>query len=467
MQKTSFFRALACVSLLFTSGCTTLSASGLFSHYSEVMGNSRQHVEMGEYDLALENLPNSPAGEVLDGFERGRLELLAGKNADSQNSFEISDAILVENSKQAMLRLSSGMNQAGSLLVNDSLIDYQPSDYELGFLHLYRSLNFLAQKDLTGALVEVRRANKVQENARKIREEELTEAESEATENGIDNQNLGVLLSRYPNAGAKLSEVQNGYLFYYSALLYEAEGNLNDAFIDYSRALAVAPKNVHIADALKRIARKQGRGSDLRSLEAKYGKFKKPGKDKGQVVILSEQNVVQSKKALRLPFSMWDENGQPANITVSLPYYPDLSVTPPRSIMLDGQSEKPLLLTNVSGMANAALGEQITSIAIRQIVRVLAKDRLRREISSHDTSGVANLLANVYNTVTEQADTRSWQTLPDSVGLFSDYIDAGKHNLDIGGQTVNIEVKPGRTTLVWLSRQGQNVVHWYGILGEL
>ncbi|WP_235869555.1 hypothetical protein [Veronia nyctiphanis] len=239
-------------------------------------------MKQGDFQTALDNLPETPSGNVLDGFERGRLQLLAGQYVESQASLEKADKQVVEKSRQAVLRLSSGADQVGSLLVNDSVIDYTPSDYELGFLHLYRALNFMATNDLTGALVEARRANKVQENARKLREAALEEAESEARNDGISDDNLGSVLSRYPSAGKKLAAVQNGYLFYLSALLYEAEGNLNDAYIDYTRALAVAPNNAFIADAAMRVARKQSRKSDLKRLEKKFGSFQRPAKTEGR-----------------------------------------------------------------------------------------------------------------------------------------------------------------------------------------
>lgn len=52
--------------------------------------------------------------------------------------------------------------------------------------------------------------------------------------------NLGSVLAQYPDAGKTLQAVQNGYLLYLSALLYEADNDLNSAYVDYRRALAVA-----------------------------------------------------------------------------------------------------------------------------------------------------------------------------------------------------------------------------------
>lgn len=62
--------------------------------------------------------------------------------------------------------MSSTATSVGSLAVNDNLNEYEPADYELGFLHLYLGLNYVRNNDLDGALVEMRRANQVQEAAK-------------------------------------------------------------------------------------------------------------------------------------------------------------------------------------------------------------------------------------------------------------------------------------------------------------
>ncbi len=195
----------------------------------------------GNYTQAIEALPESPAGDILDGMERGRVNFVAEQYTDSFAALQRADMAVKEQQRQASIQLSEGLNQAGALLTNDNMITYQPADYELGFMHLYLALNYIQQKDLEGALVEVRRANQVQEAARKLREAELGQAAQEAQRNEL-SQNLGAVLARYPDAGGeKLANVQNGYLFYLSGILYEADGDLNSAYIDYKRALAVAP----------------------------------------------------------------------------------------------------------------------------------------------------------------------------------------------------------------------------------
>ncbi|PMN88048.1 COG3014 family protein [Enterovibrio norvegicus] len=447
-------------------GCANLSVQTLFSHYSAALQSTHALAKQGEWNAALASLPDTPDSPILDGMERGRVAMLAGDQVVSEEALQTADAAAVEQQRAAVIQLSEGLNQVGSLLSNDNMLTYSPPDYELGFLHLYLMLDYLQKNDLEGALVEVRRANRVQEEARKLRESELEQTKNSVKQNGISD-NVGAILSRYPDAGKMLSSVQNGYLFYLSGLLYEAERNLNGAFIDYNRALAVEPDNAFVAKAAMRVAFKQGRQSELKLLEKQYGKYKKPSRSQAQLVIINEQGVVNARDAWRLPLWLFDSRGNPVSYSVSLPYYRSTSSAPQKALTIDGNAVIPAQLTDVNAMAQQSLNEAMPAIAVRQVLRVVAKNEVRKSLAEQDESGVGNLVASIFNALSDQPDTRSWQTLPQTAGVYSGFYAAGQHAVTADGKTINVTLNPGQTTLLWLSRQGGNVVHWQGNLGGI
>ncbi|MVD33273.1 hypothetical protein D6U54_19175, partial [Vibrio cholerae] len=229
-------RSLTLTSLLL-AGCANLTAGNLFSHYSAQNSDLYQSVAAGQYQQATQLLPDYVAGEVLDNLEKGRVYFLSQQYAESQQSLAAADLAVKQQQDRAIISVSSTATSVGSLAVNDNLNEYEPADYELGFLHLYLGLNYVRNNDLDGALVEMRRANQVQEAAKKRREQELSSAEQEMRSQGL-SPNLGSVLAQYPDAGKTLQAVQNGYLLYLSALLYEADNDLNSAYVGYRRALA-------------------------------------------------------------------------------------------------------------------------------------------------------------------------------------------------------------------------------------
>lgn len=457
------------VGVLALTACMHAPVSSLFSHYSASLQQVRRLTQAGDYQQALHAVPDAPFGALLDSLERGRVAFLAGDLSVSGAAWQQADALISAQQDKAMISLSAGLSQASAVLVNDNALGYVPSDYELGFLHLYRALQFLRASDLSAALVEVRRANQVQEQARKTREQALLDAESTLQRDALyQTTNIGAVLARYPHAGNQVAAVQNGYLFYLSALLYEMENNGNSAFIDYSRALAVAAENPHVAQALMRLANAQGRRKALRTLEQQYGKWVAPKQGEGQLVILQEQGVVAAKSAWQLPFFYAAAGYQANGLYVSLPHYAATEqLANASALQVNGRAVTPLLLTNVDKMAKQSLAEQMPVMVTRQVLRLIAKWQLIELAAQKDPTGLGQLAASLYSAVTEQPDTRSWQTLPERVSLYSHYYPGGTYEVVVQGRVLPVEIKPNRTTLLWLSTQGQHVAHWQTWLGEL
>lgn len=456
--------AFIVVSSLYLSACANFSAGNLFSHYSAQNQELYQAVQSGQYQQAEESLPEDIAGPILDNFEKGRVHLLNGQYEQSQSAFQLSDAAVREQQDKATISVSDSATSLSALAVNDNLNIYQPADYELGFLHLYLGLNYLQGNDLEGALVEMRRANQVQERAKKDREKELESAQEDMQEQGL-SPNLGSILSQYPDAGDTLKAVQNGYLMYLSALLYEADNDLNSAYVDYRRALAVMPDNQQVIDGAKRVAQRLGMGEDLRLLEKRYGKVKRLEANQARVIVLQEQGVVQSMQGWKQALPLFDSRGQGVWYSISLPYYPSVSKPSFPPLLVNQQSISSDLLTDVDLMAQKDLSERLPSIIIRQALRVWAKDQLRRQAAKEDDVG--NLIFNVWNVLTEQPDTRSWLTLPGEIRSSSVVVDAGKQSLSVGDKRIDFNVNAGDTVLVWVSRQGDNATLWHKQLGNI
>ncbi len=457
---------LAFVTLLSTSAitaCANFSAGNLFSHYSAQNQALYQAVKAGDYPKAQQDLNEAVAGDILDNFEKGRVAILNQDYADGKTSLEKSDQAVRAQQDKATISLSESATSVGSLAVNDNLNIYRPADYELGFLHLYLGLSYVHANDLEGALVEMRRANQVQEQARKEREAELNSAQQEMQSQGL-SPNLGSILANYPDAGKTLQSVQNGYLFFLSGLLYEASGDLNGAYVDYRRALAVAPQNTQVSDATLRVAKRLGMSEDLVMLEKRYGQTHPLASGKGRVIILEEQGVVQALEGWKQALPIFDSNGASAWYSMALPYYraqPKQAFSPMR---LDDGVVMASSLVDVDAMAQRSLSERMPALIIRQALRVVAKEQLRRQAAKDD---VGNLIFNVWNTLTEQPDTRSWLTLPGQVMSASAEVEPGEQTLSVDGQSYPFNVEAGRTVLVWLSRQGENSTIWHKQLGKL
>ncbi|WP_281556402.1 hypothetical protein [Thalassomonas sp. RHCl1] len=457
---------LVCVFLFFSlSACTSVRFKDFFVGYAEQMKPVRLSLSQGDVMQANKALGGRNAvDDILYQLEQGRLSYLAN---DWQNSKAAFDAVYRQvelDAGKAKYRASRGLQQLGAVVGNDNVIAYQLPAYEQTMMHSYQAMNYLYQHNLEGALVEIRRANQVQEKALKQHRKELLDAE-QALASGSDDDEVNPDWHRinqaYAGMDAVIGEVKNGfqnaYTFYLSGLLYEAAGQENDAYIDYKRALEISPDNGFLQQDVLRLASALGMQDDLVRFEQKYGAWQQKHKaSDGQVVVIYEQGLINEKKelALHLPVSTSDNDLRFYNLALPV-YEKSPGISHGLQLKVDNRTLNSMELVRLQGLAAKQLQEQLPGLIIRQLSRLIAKEKFRSTLERKGDD-VGNILANLYNLVSEKADTRSWVTLPKNSQLVKAQLPAGKQQLELvvdGRKTqIELEVKANRTTLVNLTK---------------
>lgn len=450
---------------LLLGGCAS-RWQDLFVSYSDQMVPLRNQLLLGHVAEALPKVHESAPGDdtyVLDQLERGRIAWLAGQDGASKQGFAAADSRLVWEDNQARYRLSQGLAQAGSLLTNDQTMAYRTPDYERTMLHHYLALNYLQRGDAEGALVEVRRANQVQERALKARADEVRKAKEKSEESEAEGEMRQLMSRGAPELDRLIGRVKNGfqnaYTFYFSGVLYEAAGDLNDAWVDYQRGYQIAPDNQSLQDALLRLARLRGSSDELKETEKKVGrKAPPPAKDQGQLVVLFEDGLIPARREIFLPLPISTSSGDFRTFTVAAPYYDNrASDTGPLTVSVGKQAGRTSSLVRLESLAAKDLQERLPGMLTRQALRLVAKEQLRRS-AAKEGGDVGNILVGIFNTLSERADTRSWLTLPAEASSWQGMVPAGEVQLQLGAgsamRTLPLTVHAGRTTLVWVQRLG-------------
>ncbi|NEX89616.1 hypothetical protein G4923_13030 [Aeromonas rivipollensis] len=450
---------------LLLGGCAS-RWQDLFVSYSDQMVPLRNQLLLGHAAEALPKVRESTPGDdtyVLDQLEKGRIAWLAGQDGVSKQGFAAADSRLAWEDNQARYRLSQGLAQAGSLLTNDQTMAYRAPDYERTMLHHYLALNYLQRGDAEGALVEVRRANQVQERALKARADEVRKAKEKSEESEADGEMRQLMSRGAPELDRLIGQVKNGfqnaYTFYFSGVLYEAVGDLNDAWVDYQRGYQIAPDNQSLQDALLRLARLRGSADELKETEKKVGrKAPPPAKDQGQLVVLFEDGLIPARREIFLPLPISTSSGDFRTFTVAVPYYDNrASDTGPLMVSVGKQAGRTSSLVRLESLAAKDLQERLPGMLTRQALRLVAKEQLRRS-AAKEGGDVGNILVGIFNTLSERADTRSWLTLPAEASSWQGMVPAGEVQLQLGAgsamRTLPLTVHAGRTTLVWVQRLG-------------
>jgi len=142
------------------------------------------------------------------------------------------------------------------------------------------------------------------------------------------------------------------------------------------------------------------------------------------------------------------------NARISFPYYPDVAKIAPRiTVMADSTTlDTTRVDTRLLSIARSALDKRGKAIASRHAVRLAAKYTLAQSIEEQDP--LAGAIARLFLLAIEQADTRSWETLPAFLTLVRVELprDASSVTVRIGGVDSQISGYEQRTMDVSLDK---------------
>lgn len=445
---TSVFHSLPVLLLLLLSAC----ASSVFTPYTERAQSYRQDLNNKQLSRSLKAIESQ--GFSLDSqlnlLEHGRLAQLDGQIDTSIKDFNAVINMAAKEENKARISLSNTAQSSLALVSNDNSRRYRLSIYEQVLLHQYQAFNYLLKGDLSAAGVEIRRAHYVQKHALKT----ISYKESlshQQTQQLIDQQGVAQVKNSFENA----------YSYFFSALIYQAIGEFNNAYIDYKQALRLAPHNPFIQQALLNLAKQLGFSKDYRALKRRFPKIASKQGGSARLVVLYEQNLVPVKVSTGL--SYFSRHGA---VPITVPAYPktwypashlQISIQQQGRVKYLGQTA---MLSDVHAIAVKALQEQLPGIIWRTGLQAVSKYQLQKK-ASQESLGLGIGLQ-LYNLLSAGADVRSWSTLPGNAQVFSQQMAAGSYQLQLNSQrqqhAIALTLTAGKTTLVRVTEPGS---HFY------
>lgn len=428
--------------VLLCQGC----ASTLFVPYPDQANSWRQAISTNQFNGVSESLATKTQGN--DGLlylqEKGRIEQLAGDMSASQSSFNGVFARYDAKDNAASVQASSLTSGLTAMVTNDNALAYPGYAYERIFAHAYQALNYLAQGQLEGAQVELRRAALEQRVAQEKNDKDIAKAEQDAADNNLDLASFdGYFQGLNTAAAAVRSAVNNAWTYYLSGVIWEASGDYNAALVDYKNALQIVPSSKLLVGAVERAS-------------AQIDRRWNP--EEGLVVIVHEEGLVPPKREVSIPVPTIH-----GYFSVAFPTYQALDILPPQPLQVRGAGSETTsteVLARVNGMAAKTLKDRIPGMIVRQTLRAAAKYETQKH--ANDNFGlVGALTTQIYNLVSERADLRSWLSLP-AYGMGAELmLPAGNQQLVLAApganKTLDIPVRAGRITLVRVVHVGSMI----------
>ena len=455
--------ALALGLALAATGC------GTFSHYPTGMEQTTlaplRAGQKPDYQKTFGNRTNGNSG-VLFAMELGRVAWLEGDSLVSRQAFEAAIAGSQAQDDKAAISASGAAAQGGAVLVNDKVIPYRAASFERTLVHHYQALNYLATNDLSGAGVEVRRANRVQEDAQRRREKEIDAAKTKTADTPPEEERDPNLQPVYAGLDEKAGSVkfsfQNAATFYLSGVVWEMLGEPNDAYIDYKRGLEIYPDNPYLQRNVLRLGRRLGMREDVEDFARRFPEAAEaasdaaPAQDRARLVVLFEDGLVIQKSEVSIAYPLFEAGsiGMIALPTYEQPVPPAVSAAVTVGGVNLGATAP---ICNVGALAARALQEQMPGILTRQVARAVTKG-VAANAAQNNGGDLAEIVVLLYNVFSEQADLRSWLSLPAHIQVLDAWAAPGTASVALaapgGGNAWSGEVTfaPGKTTIVVVSR---------------
>ncbi|MDA3792441.1 MAG: hypothetical protein PF545_02130 [Elusimicrobia bacterium] len=380
--------------LFFIYGCGGI--------YNSRMTPVKDDVTAGNYEKALKSykktgLKDENKSSLLYHLEAGILYHLAGEYKTSNYFLERAEWLADE------LYTKSLSGEAAALMTSDKTLPYRGEYYDYLYTNYYKLLNYLSLGKFEDALVEVRRIN------HKL---SLFEQEPEP------------------------------FLHFITAILYDYNNQTSDAFIEYKKAYqAYSNPSRSLLESLSLFCSET---NFARCSEIKDSRIKKSSapEDYGTVIFISETGFVPHKIEKRteaaIPPSYRKKHPKKLKdiyyMTIAVPEYSaPLETVKEVELVLNGEVQKFDLGRDISGMVLKNFQNEEPKIMAKAIARAVTKYITYKSVKGKesDKSALRNLLGtsvNIIGAVTEQADTRSWLTLPGKIFITRKDLKPGDYN---------------------------------------
>lgn len=341
----------------------------------------------GDPNAAIQSLEaEHPAGRsvLLLFMEKGMLLYRAGRFTESIAQLRQASALM---KKQGSLSVSQ---QTASILINDWMTEYKGEYCERLWVHTYLMIDYLMVNRYEDALVEAKQALKI--------------------------------IDAYPES---LSEA------YFSlaliGLCYELLDEYDDATIIYERMAKSMPNPAPVREELFRM----GRLSDIATADGQASIYR-ASDEAHRPFSGAEGEVILFIGTGSGPVKVSGNIALPPGIRISWPRYENRS-TATDFVGVDAGDRHlsaKSVGTDVNRVARISLAKRAKAIIAKEAARVFAKEAIAQQVEKENDPFVS-FMTRLILMAMEEADTRSWQTLPARQMLVRLRIEPGVHHLAV------------------------------------
>lgn len=459
-MATTFIKTVTAVSMIaLLSGCG-LTQKQKFESFTQSYQKAN-YCEAADIALGESNLCNKKVEEVnVNDFDIDE-KLNAGTALFMAQKPEMSNALLTTDSETIQEKLNSSGIARGTaeVIVNASIVDYNPMIMDSIYLHSYAMLNALALKDKDEAKIQGNRAYNVQQNAVKEFSKEIEKQKKEAEENSAKIQEKEVKEANDKNTSDALSQYKdlakwkgykdfvNPYVTYLSALYFMTNGTKNSDYETASnylkRVSGMTDGNSYVKDDLE-LANKLASGN------------KNVGKPTAWIIF--ENGLISNFKEFRLDIPVFLVTQDVKTVSLALPYPSEREAAYENIFISNGKKQvKTKLLADMDSVFISEFYKKLPSIITKEVTKItwqtVAQVALKESAKNTDAAlfgEIASFTVAAYSIFTAGADTRSWYSLPKNVQLAKIQKSGDSLTFNIGPQELKVSVPKEGNSLIYV-----------------
>ena len=413
-------------------------------------------VYKGNYQNASNLLDNSKLkkqtrNQLLYFLQKGTILFMNNEHAESNKYFQQADYFIEDYQKNYLTK-------AATFITNPSIQTYEGESFEKVLLHYYTTLNYLKQNKLDEALVECKRME--------LKLQKITDY--------YKGEN------KYKN---------DAFVYLLTGIVYDAQRNYNSAFIAYRNAYNIykevyaknleTPAPLQLKHDLIRTALLTGFTAEAEQYKQEFNltSYQLDSNYKNNAVIfwnngfgpIKDQwsinftvlpagngyvNFVNLDLGLNFPYYAGNDSKSMVNlkmIRVAFPKYVSRKPTiTDAKISVDslGVSVDLNMAEHVDKIAYVSLKDRMVKEVAEALVRLAVK-QIAEEVANTKNEALGSTLS-VLNAITEQADTRNWQTLPYSINYGRLQLPEGTYSAQFksnnGTAPFMLDIKSNQTT---------------------
>jgi uncharacterized protein len=426
--------------LLFLAGCGPST-----QFYRSV----EDHVAAGRYTEAIQGINDNrraygDKSSVLYNLDLGMLYHYAGM-LDSSNVHLLAAEKEIEDLYTKSISLA-----AISFILNDNVLPYDGEDFERVLINVFLALNFAQQGLPDEALVEARKVDlKLREYVRQYE--------------------------------GKNKYQEDAFARYLSGVLYESGGEINDAFISYTKSYEAYQTYAQLYNtpAPQFLLNDLARTAKLLSFTDEYEKYVELGGDppsgsttrKGSLLVVAYAGRAPVKTEIRSDVSVADSAGVIHTFQIALPKFtPRMRAGRPYDVTLRTPgdslavvSARTTVAEDVTAIAGQSLEDRLALVYLksggRALLKFLAAEEAKSKLKEKSDNTLVNILGSIAIDIavgaTEQADIRCWRTLPAQIqlarldlvpGSYEATVAAADNGYRLSSEPVTI--KPGKVSFL-------------------